>query len=135
MNPKILLVLSPPQRPRLLRLLEEKGMETYLVAGIQEAQQKLRGLISYDLLLVDAELSNGAWRDLLQFILDSKKPCELIVCSRLADERLWAEVIQYGAFDLITEPYEEREVIRIVQSALDSRYMRSFVRTRAAQAS
>ena len=73
MNPKILLVLSPPQRPRLLRLLEEKGMETYLVAGIQEAQQKLRGLISYDLLLVDAELSNGSWRDLLQFILDSKK--------------------------------------------------------------
>jgi DNA-binding NtrC family response regulator len=78
---------------------------------------------SYDLLFVDAELPGGPWHRLLQAVAASGKSCEVIVCSRFGDERLWAEVLQSGAYDLIAEPFQEEEVNRIAHRALDSQYM------------
>jgi hypothetical protein len=52
----------------------------------------------------------------------------MVVCSRLADEQLWAEVIQCGAFDLIPEPWDRNEVLRIIRSALESHYTDRFSR-------
>ncbi len=46
----------------------------------------------------------------------SAPPC-LIVTSRLADDRQWAELLNAGAFDLLAKPFEKSNVIRIVQSA------------------
>lgn len=135
MNAKVLLVMPPPRRENLLRLLEESGLEVYLAGSFQEARRKLSGAQSYDLLCVDAELQDGSWKEVLQSALDSRKTCETLVCSRCGDERLWAEVIQCGAYDLIPEPYDEREIARIIQSALDSHYMRRFAAPVAARSS
>ncbi len=42
----------------------------------------------------------------------------LIVASRLADDRLWAEVLNLGAFDLLLgEPFDREEVLRVTESA------------------
>ena len=59
----------------------------------------------------------------------------MIVCARCADEQLWAEVIQRGAYDFICEPYEDREVASIANGALASKYMKRIVRHAAARAS
>lgn len=135
MMARILLVSSLERRPRLLELLlKVKELEIELAAGIGEAQLKLSTPICWDILFVDTELSDGSWLDLVQHVLDSPKTCEVIVCSRLVDARLWAEVIQCGAFDLIAEPYEEVDVLRIVESALNSQYIRKFSQTKAARA-
>ena len=135
MSKRILLVMPPQRRLSLLNLLETNGLEVFAAKGFREAQRKLDTPASYDLVFVDAELPDGSWQDLLQHVKDSRRTCEMIVCSRCGDERLWAEVIQCGAFDLIVEPYEEREVLRIVQSALDSHYMRRFLQPVTARAS
>jgi DNA-binding response OmpR family regulator len=37
----------------------------------------------------------------------------LIVTSRLADDRLWAEALNLGAYDVIAKPFEASEVVRI----------------------
>jgi len=44
-------------------------------------------------------------------------PPLLIVSSRLADERLWAEALNLGAWDVLAKPFDKREVIRAVTSA------------------
>ena len=44
-------------------------------------------------------------------------PPLLIVTSRLADERLWAEALNLGAWDVLAKPFEADEVIRIVSIA------------------
>jgi DNA-binding NtrC family response regulator len=125
MTPKLLVALPPHRRSELLRLLDGKDLQIYLASDFREAQQRLsKG--SYDLLLVDEHFCDGSWRDLLQFLLGSNKPCEMIVCSRCGDEQLWAEVLQSGAYDLLVEPYEQHEVDRIIQSVIDNRYMRRF---------
>lgn len=124
MTTHVLVTATVQRRKRLLEVLEGIGLEISVASSLEEARQKLCGSISYDLLLVDAELPDGSWMDLLQFVLDSGKSCEAIVCARCGDEHLWAEVIQCGAYDLIPEPYERQEVLRIIESAIGSQYMR-----------
>jgi FixJ family two-component response regulator len=41
----------------------------------------------------------------------------LIVVSRHADERLWAEVLSQGAFDLLSIPFREEELAFTIGSA------------------
>ena len=126
METKILVAVPSDRRSALLKSLDGTQLQIILAEDSREALQKLSGETSYDLLLSDAEFPDGSWRDLLGFILESKIACEMIVCSRCPDEELWAEVLQCGVYDLLVEPYERQEVHRIIQSALDSRYMRRF---------
>ncbi|MBI3894582.1 MAG: response regulator [Acidobacteria bacterium] len=134
MNAKILLVMPPQRQFPLLRVLRENGLEVSTVGSFQEAQQVLWGSASYDLIFVDSELPDGSWEELLEFLKNSPRASEVIVCSRCGDEHLWAEVIQRGAFDLLPAPYEEREIARVVQSALESHYLERFARPAPARA-
>ena len=40
-----------------------------------------------------------------------------IVTSRLADDALWAEVLNVGGYDLLLKPFRAEEVIRMVHAA------------------
>ena len=44
-------------------------------------------------------------------------PPSLVVTSRLADERLWAEVLNLGAYDLLARPFNKNELTRTVALA------------------
>ena len=52
--------------------------------------------------------------DHIAFLADSPL---LIVTSRLADERLWAEAPNLGAWDVLAKPFDAEEVIRVVSIA------------------
>jgi DNA-binding response OmpR family regulator len=67
-------------------------------------------------------LPDGDWKLLLTG-LDLLEECpSLIVSSRLADDRLWAEVLNLGAFDLLLgAPFEPEEVLRVTESACRAR--------------
>jgi hypothetical protein len=41
----------------------------------------------------------------------------VIVSSRLADERLWAEVLNLGGYDVLGMPFEPEKVLRVADSA------------------
>ncbi len=43
----------------------------------------------------------------------------LIVTSRLADEGLWAEVLNLGGYDVLAQPFDAEEVYRVVFLAWD----------------
>jgi FixJ family two-component response regulator len=51
-------------------------------------------------------------------LVDRGIHASVVVSARLADERLWSEVLWRGAYDVIVEPYEAEEVRRIVEGAL-----------------
>ena len=44
----------------------------------------------------------------------------LIVADHLGDERLWAEVLNLGCYDLLLKPFEAKEVLRVVSAAWQS---------------
>ena len=128
MDANVLLILPAHRRSTLLKQLEGDRLQIFEASNIHEAQRQLSGQTSYDLLLTDSELPDGSWQDVWQFVQDSPRPCEMIVCPRCGDEELWAEVLQCGGYDLLVEPYEPNEVHRIIENALDSQYMRRFSR-------
>jgi DNA-binding response OmpR family regulator len=48
---------------------------------------------------------------------ESEAPPPLIVSSCVADDRLWAEVLNLGGYDLLTKPFLAAEVSRVVRMA------------------
>jgi DNA-binding NtrC family response regulator len=60
---------------------------------------------------------NANWREVLAQLQDLPHPPSLIVTSRLADERLWAEALNLGAYDVLAEPFNEDEVVRTITAA------------------
>lgn len=69
------------------------------------------------LVVCERDLSPGSWKEMLEQITLLAKPPYLIVTSCLADERLWAEALNLGAYDVLPKPFEATEVERIVGSA------------------
>lgn len=69
------------------------------------------------IVLCECDLRPGTWRALLQQIAALPEPPLLIVTSRLADERLWAEALNLGAYDVLAKPFDRTEVIRAVSMA------------------
>ena len=126
MEPRLLLVLTPPKRSCLMPLLDGQGFQIECATGYQDAVRKLSDGHTVDLILADAELPDGSWRNLILFAQNSGLRSEMIICAKAGESELWAEVIQCGAYDMIAEPFERQEVIRIIRSTLDSQYMRRF---------
>jgi FixJ family two-component response regulator len=79
--------------------------------------------------ICECDLEPGNWKDVLDEVLALPQPPCVIVTSRLADDYLWAEALNVGAYDVLAKPFETEEVIRIVSSA--SRNWRDqYLRTR-----
>ncbi len=69
------------------------------------------------IVLCEADLMGGTWREMLEESRHLSSPPLLIVTSRLADEHLWAEALNLGAYDVLAKPFDENEVVRIVSLA------------------
>ena len=69
------------------------------------------------IVLCDGDGQPETWRKILQAGKDLPAPPCVIVTSRLADDRLWTELLNDGAFDLLAKPFDKSDVIRIVHSA------------------
>jgi DNA-binding response OmpR family regulator len=68
-------------------------------------------------ILCETDLLPGTWRDLLEHIPRTPNPPAVIVSSRLADERLWAEALNLGAWDVLARPFIPSEVFHAVSAA------------------
>ncbi len=58
----------------------------------------------------------GTWLDLLEPLRERPNPPLLIVISRLADDRLWAEALNLGAWDVVGKPFSASEIARSIPS-------------------
>jgi DNA-binding NtrC family response regulator len=68
-------------------------------------------------IVCESELMSGTWIDLLCHVQAMPHPPALIVTSRLADDRLWAEALNLGAYDVLAKPFERTELLRSVRLA------------------
>ena len=67
--------------------------------------------------ICDCTLPDGDWKHLLHTLTATSSPPMLIVASRLADDRLWFEVMNHGAFDVLEKPFNQAELVRVVSLA------------------
>jgi DNA-binding NtrC family response regulator len=71
----------------------------------------------FELVVCERDLPPGSWKDVLDQVTILPDPPSLIVTSRLADARLWAEALNLGAFDVLAKPFDSTEAIRVVGAA------------------
>jgi DNA-binding NtrC family response regulator len=89
------------------------GFETRRVLSCKEALELMdEGRPA--VVMCDQHLPDGTWKDLVDAAESLQDPPTLVVTSRIADERLWAEVLNLGAYDLLARPFNRNEVERTV---------------------
>jgi DNA-binding response OmpR family regulator len=67
--------------------------------------------------LCEQNLRDGSWKDVLSIATGLRYAPPVIVTSRLADEHLWAEVLNLGGYDVLAKPFERDEVSRTLDLA------------------
>jgi DNA-binding response OmpR family regulator len=65
------------------------------------------------IVVCDRDWMGEEWKYLLDRFAGLARPPLLIVTSRLADDRLWAEALNLGAYDVVAKPFDAAEVGRI----------------------
>jgi DNA-binding NtrC family response regulator len=86
------------------------------VETLQQARAKLQQ-DDYGVILTEAKLPDGNWRDALHLARQYPLEPEVIVTDPQADGRFWAEALNLGAYDLLAQPFYEPEVRRILYNA------------------
>jgi DNA-binding response OmpR family regulator len=86
-------------------------------AGFHGARKLLEADL-FAIVLCERDLPPYTWRDMLaEVALVSTRPL-FVVTSRLADDYLWSEALNLGAYDVLSKPFVDREVTRTVNAAL-----------------
>ena len=101
---------------KLSQMLQALPVALEHARTLAQARTKLRSS-DYDVVLTQSSFPGGNWLDVLHLVREVPREVRVIVTDPHADERLWAEALNLGAFDVVTQPFEEFEVRRIVQNA------------------
>jgi DNA-binding response OmpR family regulator len=70
------------------------------------------------IVITEAESPGGTWRGILEDLSKQPDPPPLLVTSRFADDLLWSEVLNEGGFDVLVQPLETNEVMRVIAAAV-----------------
>jgi DNA-binding NtrC family response regulator len=117
MRSRILFVSGhPDDARRLSRMLHSLPLTVDHVENLQQARAKLQQE-DYGVILTEAALPDGQWLDALHLARQCPQEPEVIVTDPQADARFWSEALNLGAYDLLTQPFYEPEVRRILYNA------------------
>ena len=112
----VLVVTSAAESQRRLRLsLCRLKLRRTAVPSLEACRQAaLRR--RWRVVICEAVLPDGDWRDVLELFAGEAAP-RLIVTSRLADERLWSDVLHRGGYDVLAQPLADLEMDRVIRLA------------------
>ena len=113
-----LLSVSPIQDDHdiLATLLGGDQWKIHSALSLQSASAFLRAHV-VPVVVCEHDLSPGTWAQLLDEIRLLAIPPILVMTCRVADDHLWAEALNVGAYDVLAKPFDRREVTRILSSA------------------
>ena len=112
-----LLVMNHERRSVLAGHLVSLDATVLTAGSCGDAARVLYDEPEVRLVVTDLVLPDGSWFDVLNRVGDARSDAAVVVAARVADERLWTQVLEAGGFDLLVEPYQGREVQRILAAA------------------
>ena len=112
------LSVSPTQddHDTLERLLSGLKWKIHAKSGLSSAMALLKKTC-IPLIICERDLEPGTWRDMLDCLTPFPQRPYLIVTSRFADDHLWAEALNIGAYNVLAKPFDRTELKRILNSA------------------
>jgi len=98
-------------------ILTDPSWQLFPATTCRDAVARLSGT-QISVILCEYSLTDGTWQDVLDYVQGADMNTPIIVTSRLADEHIWAEVLNLGGFDVLAKPFQDREVLHTITSAL-----------------
>jgi DNA-binding NtrC family response regulator len=122
---EILASMAGPSEPASPWALETSPSLQEAIGVLQRSRMQV--------VLCDTELGNESWQELLEEVSQLPEPPSLVVTSRAADEYLWAEALNLGAYDVLAKPFDTGEVVRVLHSAWRHRKQPAMKASKAAR--
>jgi DNA-binding NtrC family response regulator len=72
------------------------------------------------LVLTESELPDGNWADVVSLSARASSPINVIVVGQEIDTKLYASVIEVGAFDFIAPPFDALDLAHVIRCAADN---------------
>ncbi len=121
-NPTVLIVTPFQEDHEVLRRILDASTECHwrvrFAPTCQEAWLALHQE-QVDAVIAECDFPDGlSWKELLEELQNMGGFQPLIVASRVADERLWAEVLNHGVYDLLIKPFDREETLRVLAMAM-----------------
>lgn len=117
-QPSAILSLSPraDDHDILANILEPDKWTVHRAATVPRATRLLERH-SICVVICERDVPPHGWIDLIPYISAIPNPPALIVTSCHADDRLWVEALNLGAYDVLPKPFDAAEVRRILKNA------------------
>jgi DNA-binding NtrC family response regulator len=121
-----LLVVSPlkDDRSAVSQILQNPCWRIDHAANLEDACKRLHAKVA-SVVLCERDLPDGSWKDLLPGLRDLPLIPSVVVISRNADDDLWGDVLSSGGYDVLSKPFDRRELIRVVGMAWRQSYMKN----------
>ncbi len=100
----------------MMRILRDSAWDLDVVPTRRDALDYME-CKQASVVICECDLPDGNWRDLLDSAALLKNRPAMIIASRSADDRLWAEVLNLGGCDVLAKPFESKEVVWSIHSA------------------
>jgi FixJ family two-component response regulator len=97
-------------------LFRDYGWTLHAVRSLDPALDFLVYNIA-SVVITERDLPFGTWADVVKLTQVLPIPPLVIVISRFADDYLWAEALNLGAYDVLAKPLVRAEVVRVLTSA------------------
>jgi len=99
---------------QLTRILENLHFEVVHTRSCSEAIQALKGERAPSVVFTDVTLPDGTWKDVVGALKESPSAADVILVSRVVDDRLYITALESGAADFVVPPFRESDVAYII---------------------
>ena len=80
----------------------------------------MHGELDICVVVCERDLAPGTWQDVLEPLRERPNPSLLIILSRLAGDRLWAQALNLGAWGVAAKPFSLSEVAPLRRAGVES---------------
>ncbi|MCX6557365.1 MAG: sigma-54 dependent transcriptional regulator [Candidatus Aminicenantes bacterium] len=106
-----------------IMLLQTGAYEVATLVNSSKAFHELKSN-NYDLLLLDMDMPDISGLDILKYIKEKNIDIETIVLTGVEDVELAVSAMKLGAFDYLTKPVDNDQLLNIITTLLESRKVR-----------
>ena len=112
----LLVGISQGDRQLVEAIFRESGWKLFDARDRRGARHCLKRN-SVHVVIAGTDTPDWDWKQILQDLRELEQSPQLIIASRHADDYLWAEALNLGAYDVLSQPFARDEVERVVASA------------------
>lgn len=123
-NDDVIRVLALTRDPDEWHTLQRLAADENWIMLWAHCSARAREIIATHSVLVvicDRDLPQEDWKHVFDELSGLRPlPC-LLLASEVADDYLWREVVQHGGFEILTRPFEDDKVVRMIRFAANWR--------------